>query len=249
MSQNIESVETIIEKRKAIKRALRKKKIIVALSFISFYSFMLISTYFLFTQNLFDFKGIEWKNNEILSEYELNQLVDLKPYIFQNIAKDDLVELEKHPLIQAIRFKEISIFEWVIEIDERKVLATLDHNPKIWLLENGEVYRSPSSNLDLPNLVEYPVKAYRQIAEALLKMDRDALMMIDQIIRKPQSYDELYAQIYMQDGIQVNSGLKGIVVLNDYVSITAAMNPEHECMSIDEIRLVPYSFPCTQALE
>lgn len=249
MSQNVESVETIIAKRKAVKLALRKKKIILVLSFISFYSFMVFSAYFLFTQKLFDFKGIEWKNNVILSDIELNQWVDLKPYIFQNMPKEDLVEIQNHPLIHDLRLKEISIFKWVIEIDEREVLATINQNPKMWLLENGEVYLSSSANLDLPNLEGYPVKDYKKLAEALTKMDRDALMMIDEIIREPQSYDEMYAHIYMQDGVQVSSGLKGFVVLNDYASITAAMNPEHQCMSIDEIRLVPYSFPCTQASE
>lgn len=249
MSQSFESVESIIAARKKLKKSKRNKRLILILTFLLIYSVLTSVFFLMYRFDRLKFSGISWKNHQYLSESELDALVDLKPYIFQNSPNQSLIKLESHPLIESVILTDIGLDTWTITLVEHDVLATLNDNPMTWLLENGDIYSSKTAFLEGPNISGYAIKDYDKITKALNSLDKSTLLAIDEIIREAQTYDALYARIYMQDGIQVLSGFKGLVVLNDYASIVSAMNPEHRCMSIDEIRLVPYSFPCTQALE
>ena len=157
-------------------------------------------------------------------------------------------ELESNPLIKHIkldykRFNELDVF-----IEENRVLAYLNDLNSV-LLENGKLYSfNDYQSISLKELIVVSgyqnELEYLKLKDVLSELKESTILLISEIIQEEKSYDKFYAKLIMYDGIIVYSSLNTLKVLDDYAAIRSALNPEHHCIAIDEIKSVPYSFSC-----
>jgi len=245
MSQNVESVESMIQQRNEIKKNHRKKKVIKILLLVIIHLSAAFSLYFYVTNSFSEINAFELSGNQYLSRTDIESLIPQKKMFgFLNYGFTLTQALENEPMIKSINldFSKINTLELVIE--EFKPIAQMEE-PHIYLLENGQTVRIETHQLfDLPIIIGYSNSELVTVASALNSLKPQTLIMISSILKKPLSYDPLYAHIRMQDGIQVETGFSRITVLDDYLEIKQALNPAHQCIAIDETQGVPYSFPC-----
>lgn len=242
MTKTVESVDNIIENRRKEKKQKKRQRMVRVIRSVLIHSLLavLIGTFIEFKWDAF--KTLEIRGNYLLTEEEIRTELNLSDRSFLNFGPLNTLNLERHPLIKSLDLDARSLNHWVLTLEEMRPLASI--NASALLLENGSTY--PSSNrLDLPLVEGYGAQDYAYLTETLASIDQSTLVMISSITKSPKSFDERYAHLYMQDGIQVDTSLKTLVVLNDYYAILSVLNPEHRCIAIDEVKSVPYSFPCT----
>ncbi len=249
MSQDVQAVQDLIEDRKKQRKFDRKQKTLKLLILLFIHALIAFSIFLYIALDAYQFKGFDIKGNQILSQTEIEELIDVSDIALLNFAALDMSELESHPLIQSIKIDAHLMNQTIIDIREYRVVASLNDTMTLYLLENGTVYQGQKPVLDVPQLIDFSDDVLRDVAETLSSLKDSTIVQMSQIFRDPQSFDDNYTLIIMQDGIQVSSGFKGYSVLNQYESILKALNPEHKCLSIDELSLVPYSFPCTLSSE
>lgn len=247
---DIPSVDSLIAEQRAKKKAAKLKKIKRFLISLSVVLVLGLSAYIFIETDLFNIKKIEVSGNQILKTEYLQAL--LKSNVHDKIGLTSGMhlssELEQERLIASYRIVYPQFNEIMIRVKEHRVLAHL-LDQQLLLLENAEVVE-----FDMDVMI-YPVGvplingyddeiAYTRLTNALLSLTPENLMLISEIKREAKSYDMYYAHLRMMDGIQVYTALSTIRVLNDYLRIRNALNPDHDCIAIDEITAVPYSFSC-----
>jgi hypothetical protein len=158
-------------------------------------------------------------------------------------------QVNEHPLIQDFYIKPYAINKWELYITPHRPLA-MWVDPEMILLENGDIFHMLDADLQrlspLPIVSGYEDKLAQQaLAQALYQLEEGSFNLISEIIQDAKSYDLNYAHVIMQDGLHVYTSLKTLDLLNNFLAIKRALNPEHNCIVIDEITSVPYSFSCT----
>ncbi len=247
---NVPSVDELISESRNEKLKSRKKKIIkVLLTMIGVFIVFGIGYLYFYQRNSSIQKTklqgninvsqsvVETSINSVKSKYNLLD--------FGFVLSE---ELESNPLIKSLQMKYSKGNELLITIEEYGVLAYLNNQQSV-LLENGKLYSfneyEPISINELIFVNGYDDElAYNRLASSLNELTSSTKLMISEIIQDEKSYDVYYAKLIMYDGITVYTSLSTINVLEDYASIRQALNPEHMCIAIDEIKAVPYSFSC-----
>lgn len=249
MSQDVQNVQTLIELRKKQKKLDIKKRmhkffriVLIHITVIGMISFYFYWTYDAYTE--IDYKGLKY-----LESKDLQELTHLNPITLLNFSPLDLSELEANPLIKSMDINASLLSSTSISIVEYRVLAQLELNTNQYLLETGDVVVADINALDVPLIMGYSEESYQALAKTLNDLNQSTLVQISTITRYPQEFDANYSLIRMQDGIMINTGFNGYQILDQYESILKALNPNHRCLSIDEMSLVPYSFQCTLEIE
>ncbi|HET6785527.1 MAG TPA: FtsQ-type POTRA domain-containing protein [Erysipelotrichaceae bacterium] len=247
---NIPSVDELISESRNEKLKSRKKKIIkVLLTIIGIFIVVGIGYYYFFQRNS-SIEKIKLQGNtnvtQSVVESSINSLKSKYNLLDFGFILSE--ELESNPLIKSLQMKYSKGNELLITIEEFGVLAYLNNQQSV-LLENGKLYSfnefEPISINELIFVNGYDDElAYTRLASSLNELTSSTKLMISEIIQDEKSYDVYYAKLIMYDGITVYTSLSTINVLEDYASIRQALNPEHACIAIDEIKAVPYSFSC-----
>lgn len=247
---NVPSVDELISESRNEKSKRKKKKIIKFLLTLICLIFIGLSMYYYINNQSMSINKIEISGNINIS----NKVV--KTSIINAKSKYNLLdfgfilsrELELNPLLKSIKLDYTKRNEINVEIEEYQVLAFINSLNSV-LIENGEIYSfdeyEPISINELIYVTGYTdTLANNRLAESLNELSTSTKLMISEIIQEEKSYDVYYAKLIMYDGIVVYSSLNTLNVLEDYASIRNALNPEHTCIAIDEIKSVPYSFSC-----
>lgn len=244
MTTNIESVESLIENRKVERKLKKKKRFIKIFIGLLVHSLVASCIFAFITLNWDALKSVEIRGNTLLSNDEVLSLLNMNEHSLLDFGPLKTQKLIDHPTVKSVKIEASLLQNWVITLEEYRPLAQLPLSKL--LLENGTSinYDKP---VDVPLIEGYSSVEYLSVAQALSALDPSTLVMISSIQKSPKSFDDQYAHVYMQDGIQVDSSLKTLTVLNDYFSILSVLNPLHRCIAIDEVKSVPYSFPCTQS--
>jgi cell division septal protein FtsQ len=194
---------------------------------------------------------ITFVRDRVISVDELRSLIDapLYPHHLLTFAPENFVALNSHPLIKEVVVKPYRFGFWEVYVREFLVLGVW-HNDSMALLENGTrtTLTSPQRARvqDAPLIFGYDDALHLStLAQALAQLEPAQRVFMAEIAQEPRSYDASYARIRMVDGVQIESSLSTLNVLNDYTQIKRALNPLHNCIVIDEITRVPYSFSCT----
>lgn len=251
MTQPVPSVDSLIEERRRAKRLKTRRRIVRFLSLVLVHGLLAWGAYVYFISPVSSMNSVTIEGNVLLSRPEILEL--LKPVTGRLSLLDFGLtlspSLERHPLIKALDLDLNQSGQLKIRLEEYPALA-ITQNPAAILLENGTLVEITESMrnriIGLPLISGYDDSVGRQrLAEALASIRPDTRLLIAEIRQEPLSYDTYYARLYMQDGIEVTTGLLGFKVLDDYLEIIKALNPAHDCIAIDETKGVPYSFPCT----
>lgn len=247
---NVPSVDELISETRNEKLKSRKKKIIKIL--LTLIGILIISgiCYFYLTQKNSSIQKIKVNENINVSQLVVENSINFSKSKY-NILDFGFVlsqDLELNPLIKSVQLKYVKSNELLITLEEFNVLAYLNSLNSV-LLENGKLYSfnefEPISINELIFVSGYDNElAYSRLASSLNELTSSTKLMISEIIQDEKSYDVYYAKLVMYDGITVYTSLSTIKVLEDYASIRQALNPEHTCIAIDEIKAVPYSFSC-----
>jgi cell division septal protein FtsQ len=246
----VPSVDVLIAEQRAKKQAIKRYKL--KRLFISLIVLLLLagSCYGVIRFDHFNLKRIDVTGNRILKTEYLQELlwsqVQRKVGLTSGLQLSSRINDETLIASYSIRYPRFN--EILVSIHEHRILAHLiDQN--LILLENNQVVDLDASTMSypigVPLISGYADEiAYERLADALLTLSVENLMNISELKREPKSYDAYYAHLRMMDGIQVYTALSSLHVLNDYLKIRNALNPEHDCIAIDEITAVPYSFSC-----
>ncbi len=246
----IPSVDVLIAEQRAKKQAMKRiriKRFLISMLFILCF---VGSTLGIIRFDIFNIKKIDVIGNRVLKTAYLQE--NLWSQTLSKVGLTSGVHLsakiEDEALIASYSIRYPRFNEIMIQITEYRILAHLIDQNQL-LLENNQVVDLDVSSMNepigVPLISGYsdPV-AHERLAEALLSLSAENLMNISELKREPKSYDSYYAHLRMMDGIQVYTALSSLHVLNDYLKIRNALNPEHDCIAIDEITAVPYSFSC-----
>lgn len=244
MTTNIESVENLIENRKSERKLKKKKKVFRLLIVLLIHTLLIGFVYAFITFKWDAVTRIEVRGNSLLTQDEVIKLLNLDEHSLLSFGPLQTQDLMDNPVVKSVQLEAKSLQSWIITLEEYRPVAQLPLSKL--LLENGTSVHYDKV-LDLPLIEGYGSVEYKNLANALSTLEPSTLVMISSILKSPKSYDDQYAHLYMQDGIQVDSSLKTLPVLNDYFSIVSVLNPLHRCIAIDEVKSVPYSFPCTQS--
>lgn len=247
---NVPSVDDLISKSKYEKKLIKKKKIIKILSTLVGIIILFLLIYFYFNSKYSNLNNIRVIGNQNISEiYVESSINNIKSkYSILDLGFNLSAEIEQNPLIKSVRFEYSKNNELNVYIYEYKVLAYLNDINSV-LLENGKLYSFNEYDSFSINELIYvsgytDELAYNRLSLSLLELSDNTKLMISEIIQEEKSYDVYYAKLIMYDGITAYSSLTTLKVLEDYASIRGALNPEHKCIAIDEIKSVPYSFSC-----
>ncbi len=247
---DIPSVDELIIASRNEKKLIRKRKMIKILLTIITLSLISFTTYFYFNSSLSRINKINIYGNERLSEtYLKNKIFESSSnYSIFNFGYIITKDLEFNPIIKSMNINYINMSELDVNIEEYEVLGYLNDLNGV-LIETGKLYSfddyEPISLKELIYISGYVDEIeYLRLKDALIKLKDSTKLMISEIIQDEKSYDKFYAKVIMYDGIIVYSSLNTLNVLDDYASIRSALNPEHQCIAIDEIKSVPYSFSC-----
>jgi|GEM_PF-1494796 len=246
----IPSVDELISNSRNEKKLNRKRKVIkVLLTIVSFLIFS-FSVYYYFNAPISKLNKINVYGSSNISESFVRN------HLFNASAKFSILDfgfiltrdIEKNPLLKSIELKYNKSNELNVYIHEYDVLAYINDLQAV-LIESGQLYSfnefDPISLKELIYITGYDEEIeYLRLKDALIDLGDSTKLMISEIIQEEKSYDKYYAKLIMYDGIIVYSSLTTLNVLDDYVSIRSALNPEHQCIAIDEIKAVPYSFSC-----
>ena len=245
MSQDVKAVQELIDDRKKQKKIERRAKTVKFLKILSIHLLIVLIAFIYILTGSYRFIGLDVKGNDHISLEDIQTLIKTREISILDFTALDFKELESHPLIKTLSVDASQMNTIQIDISEYRVVASLNDQATLYLLENGTIYQSKEAALDVPQIVGYDETVYPLIADSLAQLKDSSLILMSRIIKDPKTYDENYSLIYMQDGIQVSSSFKGYTVLDSYERILKALNPEHKCLSIDEYGSGAYSFPCT----
>lgn len=246
----IPSVDELISESRNEKKLNRKRKLIKVLLTLIGLSIFSFSIYFYLTNPISNLSKVNVYGNNTINELYLKESVlnSSSQYSILDFGFTLTHELESNPLIKSVSLDYINTNELNITIEENVVLAYLNDLQGV-LLNTGKLYSfndyEPISLKELIYITGYDEEIeYLRLKDALIDLDDSTKLMISEIIQEEKSYDKYYAKLIMYDGIIVYSSLSTLKVLDDYASIRSALNPEHQCIAIDEIKSVPYSFSC-----
>ena len=246
----IPSVDELISETRNEKKLNRKRKLIKVLLTLIGLSIFSFSIYFYLVNPISNLSKINVYGNNTINELYLKESVlnSSSHYSILDFGFTLTQELESNPLIKSVHLDYINTSELNITIEEYGVLAYLNDLQGV-LLNTGKLYSfneyEPISLKELIYITGYDEEIeYLRLKDALIDLDDSTKLMISEIIQEEKSYDKFYAKLIMYDGIIVYSSLSTLKVLDDYASIRSALNPEHQCIAIDEIKSVPYSFSC-----
>jgi cell division protein FtsQ len=247
---NVPSVDELITESKNEKKLIKKKRIIKVLSSLIGILILVLLTYTYFISKYSSLNNIRVIGNQNISEVYVKERINSikSKYSIFDFGFNLSAEIEKNPLIKSVKFEYPKNNEFNVYIDEFKVLAYLNDINSV-LLENGKLYSfNEYESISISELIYVTgytdELAYNRLALSLIELSDSTKLMISEIIQEEKSYDVYYAKLIMYDGITVYSSLITLKVLEDYASIRGALNPEHKCIAIDEIKSVPYSFSC-----
>ncbi len=244
MTQDVKAVSDLIAERKKERKALNKIRNQRFLRLLSIHLLIVIIVVLYTLSKAYLNQGIEVRGQVNLDKQTIESIVNQNNISILNFAPLNLSDLENHPLIKSIEVDASQMNQTLITINEFQVVGSLNDKGTLYLLENGEVVQGTKAVLEVPLISGYEGEDLVDLAESLASLKSSSLISMSEIVRHPQSFDEAYSLIYMQDGNQVSSGFKGYTVLDQYDRILKALNPDHKCLSIDELSLVAYSFPC-----
>lgn len=244
MSKDIQDVKSLIETRKAERKLERKNKLKRILKIVLIHLLIVSFIFVFYITQSYVFKNLEIKGNTNLSKSYIENKLEINSNSLLNFGPLILKEIEIDPMIKTINLNASNLLEMTLNIEEYEVVATLE-DAKSWVIENGQVIQGDHGINDVPVLYDFSGDSLIELATTLASLDHKTLLYMSQIIRNPQSYDENYTKVFMQGGIQVNTSFNGYAILDQYEAILKALNPLHQCLSIDEYTLVPYSYPCT----
>ncbi|HCT63122.1 MAG TPA: hypothetical protein DIC19_03380 [Erysipelotrichaceae bacterium] len=246
----VPSVDVLIAEQRAKKKALKLikfKRFLVSMMIIVIFGG---SVYGVIRLDYFNLKKIDVTGNrflktEYLQDIMWSQMQD-KVGLTSGMRLSALIDEETLIASYSIRYPRFN--EIMVSVTEYRTLAHLIDQNQV-LLENNQVVSFDASKMiypiGVPLISGYEdAIAHERLTEALLSLSAENLMNISELKRDPKSYDAYYAHLRMMDGIQVYTALSSLHVLNDYLKIRNALSPEHDCIAIDEITAVPYSFSC-----
>lgn len=247
---DIPSVDELISESRNEKKLNRKKKIIKFLFSLITFLIISFSIYFYFNLPMSKLNKVNIHGNSNIGEQFIREkLLDASDmFSLLNFGYTLTKDIETNPLLKSIELNYVNTGELDVYIQEYAVLAYLNDLQGV-LIETGKLYSfnefEPISLKELIYISGYDEEIeYLRLKDALIELDDSTKLMISEIIQEEKSYDKYYAKLIMYDGIVVYSSLATLYVLDDYASIRSALNPEHQCIAIDEIKAVPYSFSC-----
>ncbi len=246
----IPSVDELISESRNEKKLNRKRKLIKVLFTLIGLTIFTFSIYYYLSHPISKLSKINVYGNNTINELYLKESVlnSSSQYSILDFGFSLTKEIESNPLIKSVKLDYINSDELNIIIEEYGVLAYLNDLQGV-LVDTGKLYSfsdfEPISLKELIYITGYDEEIeYLRLKDALIELDDSTKLMISEIIQEEKSYDKYYAKLIMYDGIIVYSSLSTLKVLDDYASIRSALNPEHQCIAIDEIKSVPYSFSC-----
>lgn len=252
MPENIESVESIIQRRRQTKNHKLKRRIVKTTILFVVHAFLAFGGYTYFTSSTAKTRDVSLSGNHLISRQEVMGMIESvsQPVNLLDFGVELSRPLEDHPLVASVSLDYRQANRLIITLQEYEALAYYEAPLNAVLLENGSLYPidglNESLTSDLPLISGYAdVEGQKRLADALVMILPSTRLLISEITQDALSYDNYYAHLYMQDGIQVMTGLGGLKILDDYYQIISALNPEHDCIAIDETTGVPYSFPCS----
>lgn len=194
-------------------------------------------------------KAYTLSGNNVLSDESIAEKMDavLDTWNALNDGPAIASVIKEEGIVKELSLSYPKVNELLIEIEEYKVLAYLLDSGQ-FLLENETLYTPSGTNVSswgylMVNGYTSEVHATR-LAKELKALDFDLSGIVSEFIQEAKSYDESYAHLVMYDGIHVYTSLSSLEVLRHYKDIRTVLNPEHNCISIDEMSSVPYSFVC-----
>lgn len=212
--------------KKVKKRKIRFGRIFLVL-IILFLLFYLLANIF-----KFPIKNIYVKGNNILSDQEIIEIVQIENYpsIFSKSSNEMKKRLEKSIYIKKAKITKKYLREVHITIEDNYPLF-YDSDKKKTILLNK---KKTTEKLNAPLLINYvPDTIYNLFLEKMSSLDYDTIKRISEIKYDPNEVDEERFLLTMSDGNYVYLTLEKFEVINNYVDIIKTFNNKKGILYLD----------------
>lgn len=213
-------------KKKAKKRKIKGRSVLIAFIVIILLALALIYIYSL------KISSLTVKGNTLYSEWEIIKLAGLDNYPSSMQTISGLVEnkLEKDPYIKKAKVKKHFITEVNIEVEENLPLFYYVPNKKTVLEDGNET----DSNFPVPTLVNYvPNKIYDSFLEEMVNIDYKIIKRMSEIKYDPNDVDDERFLITMNDDNYVYLTLSRFNKINHYIEIIKEFNNKKGILYLD----------------
>lgn len=186
-------------------------------------------------------KNIVIKGNDLVSDYEIIEIANIKKYpsIFTlNIdkVKDSIKSLD---LINDVKIKRNLKFQLIIEVHELKAICVNNTTKKVYL-ENGTMVDDSNVFIGIPVIINYtPEDVLKDFLKGLGELDEGTLSAISEIFYDPsvnennETMDNTRFLLKMNDGNMVYINTKKISSLKHYQKIYASLNDKKGLLHLD----------------
>lgn len=223
--------ETVLKnlKKNKRKRIFKKLKgfmiLILIISGIIFYLKNDISKVSKFTviENKF------YTNNQILKIANLDdKTYFLKPsFLIEN-------DLKNNPLINNAEVKKTLEREFIISIQESKVIGYLSENSnKVLIQDIGICEIDKYNKMSLPRIVGFNENELVSLKEGFKNVDEKMIGLISEILPHSETYNDDMVMLIMNDGNKIISDYKGLYLLNNYTKVLPQLKGSHIYLYMD----------------
>lgn len=209
------------------KRKIKKKAILIFLSFILILALGIYGLYQIKITNIYII------GNDILTDQEIMKLahIDNYPKTMNNSSIVIKERLEQSDYIKSAKVKKKGYLnEIYITIEENKPLFYYQIKDKVILSDGTEV----SGNLNIPIVTnEIDENVYDKFIDCMKKIDNDVFVKISEIKYDPNDIDEERFYLTMNDGNYVYVTLHKFENINNYINIVKTFNGAKGILYLD----------------
>ena len=209
------------------KRKIKKKAILIFLSFILILALGIYGLYQIKITNIYII------GNDILTDQEIMKLahIDNYPKTMNNSSMIIKERLEQSDYIKSAKVKKKGYLnEIYITIEENKPLFYYQIKDKVILSDGTEV----SGNLNIPIVTnEIDKNVYDKFIDCMKKIDNDVFVKISEIKYDPNDIDEERFYLTMNDGNYVYVTLHKFENINNYINIVKTFNGAKGILYLD----------------
>ena len=208
------------------KRKIKLKGLIIVFAII------LLGVLIFFGYRSLRVKNIYVTGNNLLKEYEIISLTNLRdyPYLYSVSTKKMETSIKSNPLVNSVKVKKTLSGKITITIDENRVLYQ-DNDGK-YVLSNKEKLFLENDLLGIPTLInEYEEE--EKLIKKIIVVKPDILCKISEIEYKPNDLDKERFMFYMDDGNYVYITLSKINLINSYNEIYPTLEGKKGILYLD----------------
>ncbi len=243
---SVKDISSSIKSKRRKARQLFFRRLFVFVVSILVLSLFGFGLYTIDQSPIFRIQAIIVSNTRLSSEEEIRKVLPFKvgerQWIFHPWWTDIPINDDA---IESISFV-MNNKTMIVEVKEYKPLAI---NETSILLSNGQYYplntRHQSITAYLPNVEGFSESELSvKLANALIELEDFVLNLMSSIQQTPLSYDEAMMVITLDNGLNIYSDLRSLVLLNQLPLFIDLINETNNCLYLDSVTSTARAAPC-----